>query len=333
MKQLPSKDSSAIIRAAARSIQNGGLVVIPSETVYGLGANALNQVAISKIFEAKCRPPSNPLIVHVSSLRQVEELTREFPQLAQKLAKKFWPGPLTLVLPKNNIIPDAVTAGLENVAIRIPAHPTFLSLLKACKVPVAAPSANVFGYLSPTQLNHVSQRILDFADYALDGGHCNVGIESTVISFCQEYPLLLRPGGLPLESIVDLIGSVEIAQKANSSSGSPGLTASHYSPITPLFIIDETQLISFSGNFGIIRFSTTAPITGAKVVVTLTDSFHPESAAAKLFAELYKLDQAGLDFILAYPIPESGLGRGIMDRLRRAAIKFNNLKSKFQQFK
>lgn len=311
-----SQPTPAAIRKAAGIIRKGGLVIIPTETVYGLAANALDEKAVERIFLAKNRPKNNPLIVHIHQLEQVYQIAEYFPQAALKLAANFWPGPLTLVLPRRPSFPSIVTAGLQNVAVRMPAHPVARRLLRQCRLPVAAPSANLFGEISPTQISHVSSQIRSHASMALNGGPCRVGIESTVISFVENKPVLLRPGGLPLEAIESCIGSVIIpAAEKRAGRGSPGQIGRHYAPGTPMVVISEGQLLPVTGRFGVLRFSTESPTGNAVAVETLSADLC--KAATDLFASLKKLDEAGLDLIVVYPVSEDGFGRGIMDRLIR----------------
>ena len=200
-----------LIEQAAKIIRKGGIVAFPTETVYGLGADAFNALAVARIFEVKGRPYFDPLIVHVANPADVEKLVKEIPPSAKKLMERFWPGPLTVVLLKVNNIPDIVTAGLRTVAIRMPNHPMALSLIKESRCPIAAPSANPFGYLSPTTAEHVREQLGDRVDLILDGGPCPVGVESTIVSFLEKKSRLLRPGGVPLEEIESIIGKVEVS--------------------------------------------------------------------------------------------------------------------------
>ena len=229
------KDPRAILQAA-KIIRHGGIVAFPTETVYGLGADAFNPLAVARIFEAKRRPYFDPLIVHVANPADVKKLVEEIPSNAKKLTERFWPGPLTVVLFKEENIPDIVTAGLPTVAIRMPNHPMALSLIIESKCPIAAPSANPFGYLSPTTAEHVREQLGDQVDLILDGGPCPVGVESTIVSFLEEEPRLLRPGGVSLEEIESIIGKVKISPIEEERPSAPGMLPKHYAPRTPIVL-------------------------------------------------------------------------------------------------
>ncbi len=307
------------IDKAVKIIQEGGLVAFPTETVYGLGADALNPMAVARIFEVKNRPRFDPLIVHVADARQAEILTLGFPSKALKLTERFWPGPLTVVLPKSSRVPDLVTSSLPTVALRVPNHPLALELIIKSGRPIAAPSANPFGQISPTTAEHVRKNLGDKVDLILDGGACLVGVESTVVSFTSEIPILLRPGGLPLEEIQDLIGEIQIGLPSEDKPQAPGQLPTHYAPTTPLYL---NQLVrSFPGNKKIGLLSLTAPedLTPFTAVELLSEKGDLREAASKFFAALRRLDAQGLDLILAYSLPSQGLGRAINDRLEKAA--------------
>lgn len=307
------------IKKAAEIIRKGGLVAFPTETVYGLGADALNPHAVARIFEVKNRPRFDPIIVHVANFSEVERLWSHVDERAEKLMEKFWPGPLTLALPKSDIVPDIVTAGLSTVAIRMPSHPVALSLIKEAQTPIAAPSANPFGYLSPTSAEHVKEQLGNKIELILDGGRCPVGVESTVISLAEKKPLLLRPGGVALEEIENIVGKVEIAHHASARPQSPGQLSRHYSPRTPIEIL--TGKGEREGKkVGLLVFTPPASRQGDyEVVEVLSSEGDLVEAAANLFLCLHRLDRKGLDVIYAEPVPEVGLGRAIMDRLRKAA--------------
>ncbi len=284
---------------AAALIRSGRLVAFPTETVYGLGANALDAAAVERIFAAKQRPHSSPLIVHVDSIAMARGLAREWPPAAQALAERFWPGPLTLVVPKQPAIPDVVTAGLPTVGLRMPAHPLALALIHAAGVPVAAPSANRFTELSPTAAGHVPASL---ADYVLDGGPAQVGIESTVLSLAGT-PLLLRPGVIPLPEIEAIVGPVGIAADvAAGPHASPGMHARHYRPRTRLILGQPPD----SGNGARLRIGREMPPD-------------PRAYAAALYRTLHRLDAQGLDWIAVEPPPDTPEWAGVRDRLRRAA--------------
>lgn len=284
------------IDEAARRIRSGGLVAFPTETVYGLGANALDAAAVRRIYEAKGRPPTSPLIVHVSSVEMARRYAAAWPAFAEELTLRHWPGPLTIVLPKRESIPDEVTAGLGAVGLRMPAHPVALQLIEAAGVPVAAPSANRFTQLSPTTAEHV-RRAFGEEVMVLDGGSTPVGIESTVLSLVDE-PVLLRPGMVDREELERVVGPVRSAVVAGDAHLAPGMHRKHYSPKTPLFLGAE-------------------PREGRGVVVRLTED--ARTFAAALYATLHDLDQQGLDWIAVEFPPETPAWEGIRDRLERAA--------------
>jgi L-threonylcarbamoyladenylate synthase len=310
------------IRRGAEIIKNGGIVAFPTETVYGLGANAFNPLAIARIFEVKRRPYFDPLIIHVANPVDVKKLAKEIPLNAKKLIEKFWPGPLTVVLLKKEDIPDIVTAGLPTVAIRMPNHSMALALIKECKCPIAAPSANTFGYLSPTTAGHVRDQLSDQVDLILDGGPCPVGVESTILSFLEEKPRLLRPGGVSLEEIESIVGKVEISPIEDRPSA-PGMLPKHYAPRTPI-ILDwsKKNLDSYKDKkIGLLAFQEQKNFLKFHQIEVLSKKGDFREAAANLFSAIRRLDAHHLDLILAETIPEVGLGRAIMDRLRRATSK------------
>ena len=297
------------IEKAKQILQQGGLVAIPTETVYGLAANALDKNAVLKIFEAKNRPHFDPLIVHTDSLRKVKQYISEFPEWAEQLAKAFWPGPLTLLLPKNKLIPDLVTSGLPQVAIRVPNHPLTLKLLKSLDFPLAAPSANPFGYVSPTKAEHVAAQLEGTVGYILDGGSCEVGLESTIAGFEDGKITVYRLGGLAIEHIEKIVGKVEVRINQSSNPKAPGMLKSHYAPKKPLFIGDmDTFLKENAGKkIGIISLEKLSPSKNLK------------EAAHNLFSALRDLDESDVDLIIAEKFPDDFLGRAINDRLQRAA--------------
>lgn len=312
---------SAAIAAAARCLNTGGLVALPTETVYGLGADALNPRAVARIFEVKQRPFFDPLIVHVADLDAVRALVTHVPPAAVELARRFWPGPLTLVLPKELIVPDLVTAGLPTVAIRIPAHPVAQELLRASGCPIAAPSANLFGRISPTTAEHVREQLGSLVDIILDGGPCQVGVESTVLSLVDSPPVLLRHGGVPLEDLAAVVGPVAHPM-INAESGpqpAPGMLMQHYAPRTPLTIVSEWRDIAADPTAGVLAFQSFNRAREFGEVEILSPTGDREEAAANLFAAMRRLDAAGLRIILAERAPDAGLGRAINDRLQRAA--------------
>jgi L-threonylcarbamoyladenylate synthase len=287
------------VEHAAALIRAGKLVAFPTETVYGLGANALDPVAVERIFAAKGRPHSSPLIVHVNSIEMARRFAADWPEPAEKLARRYWPGPLTLVVSKKPEIPDVVTAGLPTVGLRMPAHPLAIELIRAAGVPIAAPSANRFTELSPTVAAHVPQSL---ADYVLDGGPARVGIESTVLSLVDR-PTLLRPGTIPLPDIEALIGPVAaVPEPAPGAHASPGMHPRHYRPSTPLCIGEPPS----TGNGVRLRIGHEMPAD-------------PLAYAAALYDTLHRLDAQGLDWIYVDPPPDTPDWAGVRDRLRRAA--------------
>lgn len=313
-------NSGTDIQEAVARLKAGDLVAIPTETVYGLAANALNPDAVLGIFKAKNRPAFNPLIIHVASMERAWEYVTDVPAAALKLAAAYWPGPLTLLLPKRVIVPDLVTAGSPLVAVRVPAHPLTRAVLEQLDFPVAAPSANPFGYISPTDAIHVQQQLGDKVSYILDGGTADVGVESTIIGFTAAgEPVLRRQGGLSQEAIESLIGPVQFLTHSESPE-SPGMLKSHYSPRTPLLMGNIPQLIQkyAKKRIGVLAFQTSpAEFTGSHEII-LSPAGDLGEAAKNLFAALYALDAMGLDLILAEKVPHTGLGRAINDRLERA---------------
>lgn len=319
MAKVLSPDNGGIF-AAAEILKRGGLVAFPTETVYGLGADAFNARAVAKIFAVKGRPKFDPIIVHVADPAEAEKLWREIPRLARKLMEKFWPGPLTLVLPKRDIVPDIVTAGLPTVAVRMPSHPVAFSLIRAAETPVAAPSANRFGRLSPTHHEAVLEQLGESIDAVIAGGPTPVGIESTVISLAEDPPRLLRPGGTPIEAILELVPDLRL-EPPTGPSASPGTLPRHYRPLTPLFLLEpgppEGREALDRSRCGFLAFQKAWQ--GFAHTEVLSPQGDLVEAAANFFSLLRKLDKMGFAAIVAEPVPEEGLGLAIMDRLRRAS--------------
>ncbi len=309
------------IQKAAQLIQEGGLVAFPTETVYGLGADALNPYAVAEIFEVKKRPQFDPLIVHVADMRQADILVQKFPDKALRLVEKFWPGPLTVVLPKSPLVPDIVTSSMPTVAIRVPHHPMALELIRESGRPIAAPSANLFGQVSPTTADHVRQSFGRKIGMILDGGPCQVGVESTVVSFVDQEPLLLRPGGAPLEEIQALIGPVRVAAKAAGQPLAPGQLESHYAPRTPLVLGGSLESLPKGKRIGWLALQAPADPSPFAALEVLSGHQDLREAAANLFAAMRRLDEKNLDVIWALPVPDQGLGRAINDRLSKASRK------------
>ena len=311
------------IERAKQFLVNGELIAIPTETVYGLAANALNEEAVIKIFEVKNRPSFNPLIVHCASWQTAQQYVQKVPAKAHLLAEKFTPGPLTLLLTKKDSIPDLVTAGSEKVAIRIPDHPLTLALLESLDFPLAAPSANPFGYISPTTAAHVIENLNGKIPYILDGGSASIGVESTIIGFDENDKVLLyRSGGISMEEIEKVINE-KIIQAPSSPQKNPetsGQLKSHYAPHTPLYIGNIDQLKNEFAGKKIATISFTKNIegieSGYEFILSPKGNLH--EAASNLFASLRKIDQLNADVILSESFPNKGIGRAINDRLSRA---------------
>ncbi|MCS6905252.1 MAG: L-threonylcarbamoyladenylate synthase [Bacteroidia bacterium] len=297
---------------------------IPTETVYGLAANAYEPMAVARIFEIKNRPTFDPLIVHTYSIEALSEFTKAIHPKAMLLAERFWPGPLTLLLPKNHKIPDLVTSGLPNVGVRIPAHPVTLDLLRSLPFPLAAPSANPFGYISPTTATHVKDQLSDKIPYILEGGKCTIGVESTIVGF-DEYlkPTIFRLGGISIEEIEAVIGKVEIKPFSSSNPHAPGMLKSHYAPRTPFFIV-QRQSFYFSDALnavGTLCFREPFPNIPKAFQKVLSTKGCLKEAAHNLFCAMRELDSLGLEAIFCELVPDVGLGKAINDRLKRAAAK------------
>lgn len=309
------------ILKAAGLINQGELVSFATETVYGLGADALNPEACEKIFKAKERPHYDPLIVHISSIEQLNTVARDVPDAVREKLELFWPGPLTAVLKKQPCVPDSITANLDTVAVRVPKHPIALALLKAAKTPIAAPSANPFGYLSPTSAEHVNRQLGSKVKMILDGGDCDCGVESTIIDFTKKTPEILRHGGYSKEDVEKICGPVIPGQAVLEQPLAPGQLASHYSPETRLVILSKDQKPDHNLNFGILTHSHLSDDIECEYIERISPEGNAKEAAHNLFAALHRLDQQKLDVIYAYEFPEEGLGAAIMDRLRKAAVK------------
>jgi L-threonylcarbamoyladenylate synthase len=323
------------IKAAAKIIKIGGTVAFPTETVYGLGADALNPEAVKKIFKAKNRPADNPIIVHVSNEKMVYKLTRKIPKDALKLMKKFWPGPLTLILKKSKIVPDIVTAGLDTVAIRMPKHRVAMALIRKSGVPIAAPSANLAGKPSPTCAEHVIQDLNEKIDVIIDAGRAQIGVESTVLDLTTKTPTLLRPGGKTLEDLESVIGKIRIhpivraEREIKLIAKSPGMKYRHYAP--------KAQVIVVEGNLNNVKKKIDELLdgykkTGKRVGVMTVKKSHTyktnftynvgknlNEIAKNLFLILRRFDEKRVDVVLAEGVEEKGLGLAIMNRLRKSA--------------
>ncbi|OFW00430.1 MAG: threonylcarbamoyl-AMP synthase [Acidobacteria bacterium RIFCSPLOWO2_02_FULL_68_18] len=332
-------DRTAIARAAA-CLRRGGLVAFPTETVYGLGAHALDRTAVARLFEVKGRPPNDPLIVHVAALEEAAALVTRVPDAARDLAARFWPGPLTLVFPRAEAVPTDVTAGLDTVAIRVPAHPVAHALLVAARLPIAAPSANLFSRPSPTRAIHVVDDLGGRIDMVLDAGPTSVGVESTVLDLTQDPPVVLRPGAVTVEALRGVVPSVRVRPPGAAASGamaSPGLLDRHYAPRTPMTLYDGrsastraalveaiAEAVAAGRRVGLLATSEHAlPVRHLPVVIAdLGSERDPGQVASRLYAALRELDAAQLDLIVAQgPETDEGLWRAVHDRLRRAATR------------
>ncbi len=308
------------VHNAAAAIKNGKLSVFPTETVYGLGANALNPDAVAMIFEAKQRPLHDPLIVHVAEIAQVKEIVEQVPDKALQLMERFWPGPLTLVMPKSAQVPDIVTAGNATVAVRMPAHPLALQLIREAGVPVAGPSANLFGRTSPTTAQHVRNQLEGSSEALSEGGTCRVGVESTVLSLTGDTPIVLRAGGLAQEDIEAHIGPVLKRTEMSQQNDGPGMLPDHYAPMTPLELVDDIGEYKDSQNVGKLIFQNSdLSVEGTARVLSSRGDL--KEAAINLYHAMQELDALGLDLIVAEHAPDHGLGRAINDRLQKAAQK------------
>ncbi|MDR0411554.1 MAG: threonylcarbamoyl-AMP synthase [Treponema sp.] len=333
MKRLSSTDAD--LRTAGKAIKDGLLVAFPTETVYGLGGDGFNRSALARIFQAKRRPRFDPLIIHIAEIDTLDRigcrdaLPRSLQEKITVLTKTLWPGPLTLVLPKRPEVPDLATSGLNTVAVRFPSHPAAMKLIAYSTGAVAAPSANPFGYLSPTRAEHVEKLLGDAVDFIVDAGPADIGVESTVLDLTQEPVRLLRPGGTPREKIESLIGKIESREKATDAPRSPGMLKSHYAPRTPLVLLTREQLleqIAVDRDAGRSRAylffdQETREESGAVDGFVLSRGGGCAEAAASLFDVLHQMDGLSADCIYAQRAPERGLGAAINDRLSRASMR------------
>jgi L-threonylcarbamoyladenylate synthase len=318
------KTSDAAIEQAANILRRGGLVAFPTETVYGLGANALDAAAVARIFEAKGRPATNPIIVHIANASQVPQVATAWPAIAAKLAERFWPGPLTLVLPKHANVPDIVTAGGPTVAVRVPVHPIAHALLEAVQLPIAAPSANRSSEISPTTAEHVRKALDGRIDMILDGGPCPGGLESTVLDVTTDPPRLLRPGLVTPEQIESVIGPIQRAARVDATRplASPGLLDRHYAPQARLELADDdgrARVIELARSDESIGWLTWPDVPPVPDVTRIDLPREPVGYAAGLYAALHALDAAGVQRIVVAKPPESDNWLAIRDRLRRAS--------------
>lgn len=308
-------------QAAKEFLEAGNVVGIPTETVYGLAGNALNPDAVLTIFRVKNRPAFDPLIIHTDSLEKLSLFVAAIPEPAQMLANEFWPGPLTLLLPRRDLIPDLVTAGLSTVAVRIPNHPLTLDLLRSLSFPLAAPSANPFGYISPTTAQHVADQLGDQVPYILDGGPAGIGIESTIVGFEDNKATVFRLGGMALEQIEQIIGPVTVRTHSTSNPKAPGMLSSHYAPRKPLILLSPGETPPFSERIGVLAFREPFGGLHPDYQRTLSPTGNLNEAAKNLFAHLRTLDSLPVDSIYAEPLPNEGLGWAMNDRLRRASVR------------
>jgi L-threonylcarbamoyladenylate synthase len=311
---------------AVSFLEKGELVGIPTETVYGLAGNALNPDAVTKIFTTKNRPSFDPLIVHTDAIAKVEEFIEDFPVPLRLLAERFWPGPLTLLLPKKSHVPDLVTSGLDTVAVRIPRHELTLALLRHLPFPLAAPSANPFGYISPTQAVHVNDQLGSKIPYILDGGPCEVGLESTIVGMLDDQVTVFRLGGLELKKIESIVGKVAVMAHSSSNPQSPGMLKSHYAPSKPFVIGDLRRLVQShqaSGtSFAVLAFQQVFETVNPHQQIQLSQQGDLVEAAKNLFAAMRTLDSLNVSVILSEYLPDEGLGKAINDRLKRAAAEY-----------
>lgn len=334
LKINPKKIDLDKIKIAAEVIKKGNLVAFPTETVYGLGADALNEEAVAKIFQAKGRPFNDPLIVHIADIKELNRLFKYTPLVALKLAKAFWPGPLTLVLKKSELVSDIITAGLNTVAIRMPANNIALSLIREAKTPIVAPSANLFGRTSPTNAQHVADDLDGKIEMIIDGGKTKVGVESTVLDITAKPIQVLRAGGISVEQLKEVIGVVKIGEELERGLRSPGMLNSHYSPWARLILIEEKGEAQVEE---VRRLASEYEVQGLKVgimakeenqnkyngfqVKVIGKGSELRTCAANLFSVLRSFDKEGFKIIIAEGLEEQDLGLAIMERLRKAAAR------------
>ena len=330
------RDERSAISTAASLLRDGGVVAFPTETVYGLGADAANEQAVRRIFSIKGRPADHPLIVHLADAGMIDRWARDVPDVAFRLAERFWPGPLTIVFRRSFLVSDMVTGGLHTVGIRVPAHPVTQTMLREFGNGVAAPSANRFGRISPTCASHVRDELGLAPDLILDGGDCQVGLESTIISLADNSPILLRPGGISLHELCEVLGRrVVLPGQPNPALRAPGCHASHYAPLTPSFIISTAHLLAELQGSGDARRSA-AILCYTKTVTDLYPATRclllpndPIGYGQALYASLRRLDADGYDRILIEAVPETEPWRAVRDRLHRAAYP-GNTKNRLQ---
>ena len=313
------------IQDAIDTLNANDIVAIPTETVYGLAGSIYSDEAIIKIFQLKRRPLFNPLIVHLSSVDRLHDVVLNVPDVAQRLAEKFWPGPLTLILDKKPHISDLVTAGKSTVGVRVPNHPLTLELLEKLDFPIAAPSANPFTRISPTRADHVDQYFGDELSYVLEGGECLRGIESTIVGFPDGEPVIYRLGSISVEQIEEVVGQpILIADKKEKAPDAPGMLSKHYSPRTKTILVDNVvkALNAYSEKrIGVLSFQNIYSDKDIEINIVLSKKGDLSEATSNLYASLHELDEKDLDIIIAERLPDEGLGRSINDRLSRATKK------------
>ena len=312
------------IQIAYNLLTNNKLVAIPTETVYGLAANAFNADAVLKIYQTKNRPQFNPLIIHSNAIERFENWGLTIPSEVKILAKHFWPGPITFIIPANNNIPEIVTAGTGAVAIRVPNHHLTLKLLEKLDFPLAAPSANPSGFISPTSPQHVAYQLGNKVDYILDGGNCIVGVESTIISFLENEPKILRYGGLAVEEIELILGKKLLSVNENDKIVAPGMLLKHYAPNHPLFLVNNIEDAIKNENknrVGVISFYQSFHDIPSEHQFVLSHTKDLNEAAKNLFSFMHQIDKLNIDKIFAEKLPSIGLGYAINDRLKRASFR------------
>jgi L-threonylcarbamoyladenylate synthase len=312
------------IQNAVDELKRDGLVSIPTETVYGLAANAYNETSVKKIFELKNRPHYNPLIVHIKSADYLQHIAKEIPDIALKLATAFWPGPLTLVLKKQEHVSDFITAGKDTVAVRVPNHPLTLDLLNELDFPLAAPSANPFGSISPTNAAHVHSYFGETLPVILDGGECEKGIESTIIGFENNQPILYRHGSISIEEIEKMVGKINTITHNDQTPNAPGMLSRHYAPKTETYLTNNVAALAtyFEGKkIGLLVFKNPMYHHNIHHQEILSKTGDCAEAAKNLYAAMHRLDEQNLDVIIAERLPDEGLGKTINDKLERATKK------------
>jgi L-threonylcarbamoyladenylate synthase len=312
------------IEQAIEHLNTEDIIAIPTETVYGLAGNIYSSKAIHNIFQLKQRPLSNPLIVHIPAINELTKIATNIPEVAYKLAETFWPGPLTLLLPKQPSVPDFITAGKKTVAVRIPNHPVTLALLESLDFPLAAPSANPFGSISPTTAEHVANYFENKLELILDGGPSEKGIESTIIGFEKNQPILYRYGSISVEEIETITGTLSLNTLIENNPDAPGMLPFHYSPNTGMLLVDDIEkyIHLFSHmRIGLLLFENSIPNDRVIVQEILSSKGNLKEACSNLYAALHRLDKLNLDLIIAEQLPDKGLGETINDRLKRASKK------------